>query len=240
MSVTNVINDIELNKEYSTAAFLKILKIGSNTFSYNKERYLELFKGYFDYEYYQKKAGSNRWYFKIKKFLTDEIPEKMGLRKYQIQEVMKYVDDTVDKYIENESAYVSGSEIGDYIYYQDGNPYEYAQRTCQGQARSSLKQRYDINTEKRQWRAIVYEEGIPKRIKLEDEEIDLFYRLWKAPENMEMEALEMEMYQMGEISLEDTLQGNLDRYIAAKNEFRHYTGKYPMLMPLREKKCAWG
>ena len=36
MSVTNVINDIELNKEYSTAAFLKILKIGSNTFSYNK------------------------------------------------------------------------------------------------------------------------------------------------------------------------------------------------------------
>ena len=55
MSVTNVINDIELNKEYSTAAFLKILKIGSNTFSYNKERYLELFKGYFDYEYYQKK-----------------------------------------------------------------------------------------------------------------------------------------------------------------------------------------
>ena len=232
----NLINEIELNKEYSTTAFLKILKIGSMTFSKNKERYLELFKNYFDYEYYQKKKNSNRWYFKIKEFLEDEIPEGMGLRKYQIEKVMEYVDETVDKYIKENGAYVNGSEIGDHIYYKDGNPYEYARRTCQGQARSSLKNHYDINKAKRKWRAIVYEEGIPKRIKLEDEEIDLFYRLWKAPENMEMEALEMEMYQMGEISLEDTLQGNLDRYIAAKNEFRHYTGKYPMLMPLREKK----
>ena len=153
---------------------------------------------------------------------------------------MKYVDCTVDEYIKENGAYVNGSEIGDDIYYKDGNPYEYARRTCQGQARSSLKNHYDINKAKRKWRAIVYDEdGIPERVNLEDEEIDLFYRLWKAPENMEMEALEMEMYQMGEISLEDTLQGNLDRYIAAKNEFRHYTGKYPMLMPLREKKGAW-
>ena len=240
MSVTNVINDIELNKEYSTAALLKILKIGSNTFSYNKERYLEIFKGYFDYEYYQKKAGSNRWYFKIKKFLTDEIPEGMGLRKYQIEKVMEYVDETVDKYIKENGAYVNGSEIGDHIYYKDGNPYEYARRTCQGQARSSLKNHYDINKAKRKWRAIVYnEDGIPERINLEDEEIDLFYRLWKCSENLEEEALELEMYQEGELSLEAMKQGQLSRYIAAKNEFRHYTGKYPMLMPLREKKCAW-
>ena len=135
----NLINEIELNKEYSTTAFLKILKIGSMTFSKNKERYLELFKNYFDYEYYQKKKNSNRWYFKIKEIL-------------------------------------------------------------------------------------------------EDEEIDLFYRLWKCSENLEEEALELEMYQEGELSLEAMKQGQLSRYIAAKNEFRHYTGKYPMLMPLREKK----
>lgn len=236
----NLINEIELNKEYSTTAFLKILKIGSMTFSKNKKRYLELFKNYFDYEYYQKKKNSNRWYFKIKEILEDEIPEGMGLRKYQIEKVMEYVDETVDKYIEKEGAYVNGTEIGDYIYYQDGNPYEYAQRTCQGQARSSLKNHYDINKAHRKWRAIVYdEEGVPSRVDLEPEEVDLFYRLWKSPENLEEEALELEMFQEGEISLNEMKQEQLGRYIAAKNEFRHYTGKYPMLMPLREKKGAW-
>ena len=237
----NVINDIELNKEYSTAAFLKILKIDSATFSKNKARFLNLFEGFFTYEHYQKKAGSNRWYFKVTSFLTDEIPEKMGSKKHQIEEVMKYVDETVDKYIEKEGAYVNGTEIGDYIYYQDGNPYEYAQRTCQGQARSSLKNHYDINKAHRKWRAIVYDdEGVPSRIDLEPEEVDLFYRLWKSPENLEEEALELEMFQEGEISLNEMKQEQLGRYIAAKMEFKHYTGgKYPMLMPLREKKCAW-
>ena len=69
------------------------------------------------------KKNSNRWYFKIKEILEDEIPEGMGLRKYQIEKVMEYVDETVDK------------------------------------------------------------------VNLEDEEIDLFYRLWKCSENLEEEAL---------------------------------------------------
>lgn len=236
----NLINDIELNKEYSTTAFLKILKIVPMTFSKNKERYLELFKSYFDYEYYQKKKNSNRWYFKVINFLEDEIPENLGLRKYQIEKVMEYVDETVDKYIKENGAYVNGSEIGDHIYYKDGNPYEYARRTCQGQARSSLKNHYDINKAHRKWRAIIYDEnGVPERVNLEDEEIDLFYRLWKCSENLEEEALELEMYQEGEISLDTMKKGQLSRYINAKNEFRHYTGKYPMLMPLREMKGAW-
>lgn len=229
-----IINNIEIGKEYTTSAFLKILKISVQTFQRNKEEFLQLFKGYFDYEYYQKKVDSNRWYFKVKEILEEIPPE--GLKNARMDNVMKHFSDMVAAFTSKEP-HTNPTELGRYEYYINGNPKSYALSTCIAKSRSVLKSEYMINRNDRKWRAKVEEEGIYED--MDDKEIELFMTLWLGEkENPEERALDYELFLEKEIKGEEIVEKNINNYISAKIEFQKKTGKYPFYLAARNR-CAF-
>lgn len=190
-----------------------------------------MFKGYFVYELYQKKEGSNRWYFKVQRIL-EEIPEE-GLRLRMA--TVKHFSEVVAKATTAEP-HTNPTEIGRIEYYINGNKLGYALSGCIAQSRSILNSEYMINKNDCKWRAKVDDEGPYED--MSDEEIELFMELWHGKKERETHALEYELFKEGVIGAEELAESGLGRYIDAKIEFQKQTGKYPFFLPARER-CAW-